>query len=161
LTCLGSEDGIMTGTCAGGLNEPASCRAQERGLRPLHCSRRCQEIVPRARQRAAGYPATASTGAAAGRLVAVSGEPPTTTRPTAACTGGAGQLAEGRKRVEGRREGKISFRQGQCPRGLLCPDRLIAVPCVMEGEGPGSSAHDCEAAGTECRPPGPQHPMPA
>jgi hypothetical protein len=127
----------MTGTCAGGLNEPASCRAQERGLRALHCSRRCQEIVPRARQRAAGYPATASTGAAAGRLVAVSGEPPTTTRPTAACTGAAGQLAEGRKRVEGRREGKISFRQGQCPRGLLCPDRLIAVPCVMEGEGPG------------------------
>jgi hypothetical protein len=30
-----------------GLNEPASCRAQERRLRSLHSSRRCQEIVPR------------------------------------------------------------------------------------------------------------------
>ena len=46
-------------------------------------------------------------------------------------------LAEGRKRLKGRREREISFRQGQRPRGLSCPDRLLAAPCVIEGEGPG------------------------
>jgi hypothetical protein len=46
-------------------------------------------------------------------------------------------LAEERKRVKGRREREISFRLGQRPRVLSCPDRLAGMPCTIEGEGPG------------------------